>query len=302
MFATKFDYYAPDSMAAALNLLREHGDRAKLLAGGHSLLPMMKLRLATPEILIDLRNVPGLREIRQQAGVIAIGAGCTYSQIAGSDIVRSALPMLVSTIDRLGDPQVRNRGTIGGSLAHSDPAADLPAVVLALGGELVARSGSGERTISADDFFQGMFTTALRPEEVLTEVRLPVLEPNVGAAYAKLENLASRYAIVGVAAVIGVANGMCSRARVAVTGAGSYATRARAAEDAIVGKPISEESMRAAAALAPQGVEPVGDLHASPEYRVEMVKVYAYRALAEAAAAASKTSPNGSHNGSSAAR
>ena len=286
MIPTQFDYYVANSVNEALDLLQRHGDRAKLLAGGHSLIPLMKLRLATPEVLIDIGRIASLREITHDAGVVSIGALCTHAQVAASPIVRELLPVLSAAAAEIGDPQVRNRGTIGGNLAHADPAADLPAVVLALDAEIVATGPRGQRVIPASEFFQGMLTTALQPDEILTEIRIRALGPHTGSAYAKLANRASRYAVVGVAAVITVDDGQCTAARLGITGAGTVAVRASAAEAALVGKRLDAAAISAAASLAPQAVDPVGDIHASAEYRTEMVRVYANRALTAALAAA----------------
>ncbi|MCL6648349.1 MAG: xanthine dehydrogenase family protein subunit M [Chloroflexi bacterium] len=286
MIPARFDYYAPTSLPEVLTLLQQHGPEAKLLAGGHSLIPLMKLRLVTPAVLIDLGRLPGLREIRLEGDALSIGALCTHAQIAASSLVRERVPVLAETAGQVGDPQVRNRGTIGGSLAHADPAADYPAVVLALEAELVAVGPNGQRTIPATSFFLAPLTTALQPDEVLTEVRVPALPARAGSSYAKLENRASRYAVVGVAAVLARANGTAELARIGVTGAGSVAVRAAAAEAALVGKPIDEATIAAAAELVPQAVDVVGDLHASAEYRTAMLKVYARRALTAALAAA----------------
>ena len=212
MITGKFDYVAAGTVDEVLALLRRHGDGAKLLAGGHSLIPLMKLRLAQPEVLVDITRIPGLGEIRPSNGGLAIGATCTYRQIAESAALREAAPVLGQAAGGIGDPLVRNRGTIGGNLAHADPASDLPAVALALDAELVARGPGGERRIAAGDFFTGMLATALGPDELLTEIRIRRLGPGTGSAYRKFDQPASRYAIVGVAAVVRLEGGRIAEA------------------------------------------------------------------------------------------
>ena len=227
MVAAKFDYHAPHSVEEALNLLSSSED-AKILAGGHSLIPMMKTGLAAPGTLIDLGKTAGLSYVSEVDGGLAIGAMTTYSELADSDAVASRAAVLGEAAASVADAQVRNMGTIGGSLAHADPAGDLPAVAIALDAQLVATSSRGDRVISADDFFIDLFTTALAPDEILTEIRVPALGSNTGAAYAKMANKASHYAIVGVAAVVSVdVGGHCTSARIGVTGAGASASRAR---------------------------------------------------------------------------
>ena len=203
MAAAKFDYHAPSSVEEALNLLSGNDD-AKILAGGHSLIPMMKTGLAAPGALVDLGKVGGLSYVNESNGGLAIGAMTTYQELATSETVAANAAVLGEAAASVADPQVRNMGTIGGSLAHADPAGDLPAVAVALDAQLVATSSGGERVISADDFFVDLFTTALEPDEILTEIRIPALGSNTGAAYAKMANKASHYAIVGVAAVVSV--------------------------------------------------------------------------------------------------
>jgi carbon-monoxide dehydrogenase medium subunit len=286
MIPGKFDYVAAGSIDEALSLLRQHGDGAKLLAGGHSLVPLMKLRLAQPEVLIDISRLPGLGEIRQANGGLAIGATATYRQIVESSAVRESAPLLAQAAAGIGDPQVRNRGTIGGNLAHADTASDLPAVALALDAELVARGPNGERTIRASDFFRGMFATALAPDELLTEIRLRPLARGSGAAYRKFDQPASRYAIVGVAAVARLDGGRIADVAVAVTGAGERPARAAAAERALRGQAASEESIGRAAEAAAEGIEFLGDIHASADYRRHLVRVYTRRALQDAVRAA----------------
>ncbi len=287
MAAAKFDYHAPSSVEEALNLLSSNDD-AKILAGGHSLIPMMKTGLAAPETLIDLGRVGGLSYVNESDGSLFIGAMTTYQELATSDAVASNAAVLGEAAASVADPQVRNMGTIGGSLAHADPAGDLPAVAVALNAELVATSGSGERVISADDFFVDLFTTALEPDEILTEIRIPALGSNTGAAYAKMANKASHYAIVGVAAVVSVdGSGNCTSARIGVTGAGASASRAEESESRLVGSSLDDAAIFSAAGHAADGIELNEDIHASAEYREHLTKVFALRAIRSAVERAS---------------
>lgn len=281
MVSATFDYHAPSTLDDALSLLGDDGD-AKILAGGHSLIPMMKQRLAEPGALIDLGKIDGLSYVNETDGGIAIGAMTTYYDIINSAAVQANAPALAEAADMVADPQVRNMGTIGGSLAHSDPAADLPAVMLALGAELVASSSGGSRTISADDFFVDLFTTALEPNEILTEIRIPSQGANSGAAYAKMANKASHYAIVGVAASVTVEGGSVTAARIGVTGSGASATRASDSEARLVGSSGDADAIRSAAGRAANGIEMNEDIHASAEYREHLTKVFALRAITAA--------------------
>ena len=281
MVSATFDYHAPSTLDDALSLLGDDGD-AKILAGGHSLIPMMKQRLAEPGALIDLGKVDGLSYVCESNGGIAIGAMTTYYDIINSAAVQAHAPALAEAADMVADPQVRNMGTIGGSLAHSDPAADLPAVMLALGAEIVASSSGGSRTISADDFFVDLFTTALEPNEILTEIRIPSQGANSGAAYAKMANKASHYAIVGVAASVTVEGGSVTSARIGVTGSGASATRASDSEERLVGSAGDADAIRSAAGRAANGIEMNEDIHASAEYREHLTKVFALRAITAA--------------------
>jgi Aerobic-type carbon monoxide dehydrogenase, middle subunit CoxM/CutM homologs len=235
MIPAPFQYFAPRTVNEAIGLLQQHGDDAKLLAGGHSLLPALKLRLAQPAVLIDISRVSELKGITSNGDRLVIGAGATYHEIATSEAVRSGCLALAECVGQIGDIQVRNRGTLGGSLAHADPAADLPAVVLALGATINVMGPNGARSIAADDMFVAMMTTALSPDEVITSVTFPILGRGEGAAYAKLRQPASRYAIVGVAAYVKLDGGTVAACRIGVTGAGAVAVRQPAAEAALVG-------------------------------------------------------------------
>jgi len=287
MYPAQFDYHTPGTVREALDLLGRHKDDAKLLAGGHSLLPAMKLRLAQPKHLVDLRKVPGLSGIKEDGGVLAIGAMTSHFAVESSSVVKSKCPVLAATAALIGDPMVRNMGTIGGSLAHADPAADYPAVVIACGAEMVAEGPKGKRTIKIDDFFKGLLTTALTPDEILTEVRVPVMGAKMGGAYLKFPHPASRFAVVGVAAVLTVDGGKVTKASIGITGAGTKAVRAKGVEAGITGKALDAASIQAAADKAPDGVDVQADLQGSVEYKQHLLKVFARRAI-EAASAAIK--------------
>jgi len=275
MIPTEFDYVAPSSLAEALQLLAERGADAKVLAGGHSLVPLMKLRLASPSVLIDVGRIAELKGISVEGQRLHIGALTTHAEVAASLEVIRNVPALAQAAHEIGDRQVRARGTIGGSLAHNDPAADLPAVMLALDAELVVRSAGGERTIRAEDFFVGMLETALRPDEILTEVRVAVAPQS---AYVKYPNPASHYAITGVGVSL-QGNGSVTSARIGVTGAAPLAFRATGAEAVLAGKALTADSIAQAAEASYDGRELLSDIHASAEYRANLVRVLTRRAL-----------------------
>ena len=282
MIAAPFEYETPATVEDAVRLLSELGDRGRVLAGGHSLIPLMKLRLAQPEVLVDIGRIEGLREVRADGDWLAIGALTTHTQVLADDAVRRECPVLAETAALIGDPQVRNRGTIGGALAHADPAADYPATVLALDAEIVAQGPQGRRTVPVTEFFTGLFSTALAPDELLVEVRVPRLGPGAGGAYLKRPNKASHYAVVGVAAVVRLEGGRVSRLGVGVTGAGSQPGRAPAVEQALLGEVPTEAAIARAAEGAAEGVDLLSDIHGSAEYRGAMARVYARRAVQEA--------------------
>jgi aerobic carbon-monoxide dehydrogenase medium subunit len=280
MIPANFDYIAAKSLDEALSLLAHHKDDAKILAGGHSLLPALKLRLAQPKVLIDIGRIKDLAYIHEQGGRIHIGAMTTHFQIETSDLLRHACPLLPETATNLGDLQVRNKGTMGGSLAHADPAADWPAAVLALGAELVAASPKGERVIKVDDFFVELFTTALEPNEVLKEIRFAVPKGRVGQAYVKFRHPASGFAVVGVAvSVVLDGAGKCQSAGVGVTGVSPKPYRAAAVEAALKGKTLDAKTLADAASHAADGVRTNSDLFATGEYRQHLAQVYTRRAL-----------------------
>lgn len=283
MIPAAFEYHRPASVSEALQLLQRLSD-AKLLAGGHSLLPMMKLRLTSPAHLIDLGRIEAMRYIRQDGQMLVIGALTTHWGIESSQLAQTAAPALAEAASRIGDVQVRNVGTIGGSLAHADPAADYPAAMLALDGQIIAESRRGRRTIPATEFFTGIFATALAPDEVLVEIRVPATSGRTGQAYLKFPHPASGFAVVGVAAVITRdAGGRCTRARIGITGVGPAAYHPTAVEDQLVGSSLDEKGVAAAAAHAADGVDVNEDLFASAEYRAHLARVFTKRAVLAAA-------------------
>ncbi len=285
MFPSAFSYHRASSVEEAVRLLASNPD-AKILAGGHSLLPAMKLRLATPSALIDIGRIAGLRGIRVNSdGSIVIGALTTYHDLMDSAELRQGYPIIAETANVVGDPQVRARGTLGGSLAHADPAADFPAVMLALGASVKAVGTGGERVIPIDDLFVGLLTTSLAADEIITEIHLPAVGGRrLGMAYEKHAHPASGYAVVGVAAVIELDGGTARSVRIGVTGAPEHAMRATAAENALAGKALNAESIASAAQVATEGLgELNGDVYASPEYRAHLVRVLTRRALTRAA-------------------
>ncbi|HEX3304334.1 MAG TPA: xanthine dehydrogenase family protein subunit M [Thermomicrobiales bacterium] len=280
MYPGQFEYQRPSSVQEAVAILA--GDpEAKVLAGGHSLVPAMKLRLAMPGTLVDIGRIAELKGIKVNGGA-TIGAMTTYDELQDSAELTNAFPVIKETVNIVGDPAVRARGTLGGSLAHSDPAADFTAVMLALGASVKATGSNGEREISSDDLFVDLLTTSLEPDEILTSISVPALN-GAGAAYEKHAHPASGYAVVGVAAVVKVEGGNFTSARIAVTGATSKATRSTAAEEALIGKPANADTIAAAAAKAADGLELNGDVYASAEYRGQLIKVLAKRAITRAA-------------------
>jgi carbon-monoxide dehydrogenase medium subunit len=274
-----FEYSAPESLDDAIAALSGGGEDAKLLAGGHSLIPLMKLRLAAPSLLVDLRKVPGLRGVERADGGFRIGAMTPHAEVAGHE----ELGVAARAAGLIADPQVRHRGTIGGSLAHADPASDLPAVVLALDGEITARGSSGERTIAAADLFEDYLTTSLAADEVITEVRLPAMD-GYGFGYQKFNRRAEDWAMVGVCAVVKKAgDGSCEDVRVGLTHMASTPLRAAAVEGALRGQALDASAIERAAEQAAEGTEPPGDLNATPDYKRHLARVLTRRALEEAA-------------------
>ena len=286
MIPAAFDYVAPQSVKEAIGLLEKHGDDAKILAGGHSLLPIMKLRLAQPKVLVDIGRIGGLDGIKADGQRIVLGPLVTHDAVEHSALLKDKCPLLCEAAAVIGDMQVRNRGTLGGSLAHADPAADYPAAILALEAEIVATGPKGTRTVKAGDFFVEMLTTALGPNEIITEVRVPALARGTGSAYQKHAHPASGYAVVGVAAVVTMSGGKCEKAAVGITGVTGKAYRAAAVEKALIGQALDEAAVAKAAAHAADGVEPQGDLYASGKFRAHLATVYTKRAVMAAASRA----------------
>jgi carbon-monoxide dehydrogenase medium subunit len=286
MNPSSFDYYRPDTVNEAIALLQEHGENVKLLAGGHSLLPIMKLRLAEPEALIDLGRISALRGVSDTDGGLSIGALTTHRQVATDPMIDRRAPLLAVTARHVGDRQVRARGTIGGALAHADAAADYPAAILALDATMVAEGPSGERRIASGDFFLDFLTTALEPTEVLTRIEIPAQPDGAGWSYQKLANQASGYAIVGVAVLLVVGeDGKISEARIGGTGMAAVPWRAVEAEQALRGAAADDDSaITAAANLIDLDIEALDDLHGSAEYRRRVARGLTRRAIQEAIA------------------
>ena len=282
MIPAQFDYVVPASLDEAVALLAQHGDEAKILAGGHSLIPAMKLRLAQPQLLIDIGRLKDLAYIREEGGQLLIGALTTHYELESSARLRELCPLLPACAASIGDVQVRNKGTIGGSLVHADPAADWPAAALALDAELVATSAQGERTIKAANFFLDMLTTALQPGEILREIRVPLSKTRTGQAYLKLPHPASGFAVVGVAVNLTRQNGTCAAIAVGITGVSVKAYRATSVEQALTGQPLDEQTITTAAQRAAEGVELNDDLFASADYRRHLATVYTRRAITAA--------------------
>ncbi len=285
MYSGDFAYFAPTSLAETLTLLNNAKPEVKVLAGGQSLLPLLKLRLAEPATLVDVSHVPDLHKIVDSGSSITLGAMTTYFQAIDSPVVQTRCPLIVQALRQVGDPQVRARGTIGGSLAHADPAGDLPAVAMALDAQIHTISNEGQRTIPAASFFVDLLTTALKPNELVTSVSFASTnQPGTGTAYVKHRHPASGYAVVGIAAVVRLAaDGSCQEARVGITGAGTYAARARGVEQALAGRPLDPSTVGAACNSAADGLELMSDTYASADFRAHLARVLAGRAILEAA-------------------
>lgn len=282
MIPAAFDYASPSSLDEVISLLRQYQDDAKVLAGGHSLLPLMKLRLAAPGMLVDLGRVPDLAYIRDRGDHVAIGAMTTLHSMESSDLLRRRLPLVADTAGLVGDMQVRNRGTIGGNLAHADPASDFPSVITALGGKIVARGPDRDRIIDAQDFFQDIWTSALQPSEVLTEIRVPYAQGEPAQAYEKFRQRSQDWAIVGVAVNITRSNGSVGNASVVLANVGTTPVRATAVEDALRGQEANAASVRVAAERASEGLNPSAELRADPDYKRHLARVLTRRALERA--------------------
>jgi aerobic carbon-monoxide dehydrogenase medium subunit len=284
MIPNNFEYFAPKSIDEALKLLDKHGDDCKILSGGHSLIPVLKLRLAAPAVIVDIGRIKELKQIKIEKDMIRIGANTTHSEIARSAELMQNCPLLVETAAQIGDQQVRNRGTLGGSLTHADPAADWPAAILALNGEIVARSSKGERVIKASDFFVDIMTSAVGPQEIVTAVQIPKPAQPKAAVYLKVPQSASGFAVVGVAAQLKIKDGKCEDVSIGVTGLAPKAFRAKSVEDALRGKTLDEATVSAATSkVDADALDALEDIHASGDYRRHLARVYAKRAVQTAA-------------------
>jgi carbon-monoxide dehydrogenase medium subunit len=283
MIPAKFDYVRPSSLADAVQALSGGGDDAKVIAGGQSLLPLLRLRLAYPELLVDIGGLGELAGVRDAGDALEIGAMTTHYSLIRDPLIREYCGLIAATAATVADPAVRHRGTIGGSLAHADPAGDLPAVISALDGTLIATGPGGEREIAAADFFVDYLTTALEPGEILTAIRVSKLAPGWGFRYEKFQPTAQAWAIVGVAALARRDNGHVAEARIGLTNMGRVPVRARAAEAAVAGREASRQALAAAATHADDGTDPPSDLRAAADYRRHLARVLTGRALARAA-------------------
>ena len=280
MIPPSFDYYTPTTVNEAIALLKQHGPEAKILSGGMSLIPLMKLRLATPRCLIDINRLSGLGYIKEADGFLRIGALTREAELEKSELVRSKFPILLDTTFVIADPLVRNRATVGGNLAHGDPANDHPATMLAVEAEVVATGPKGERKIPITNFFTGLFATALNSDEILTEIRIPIPRPGSGGAYFKLERKVGDFATAGVAVQLTLGQGdVCERIGIGLTNVGPTPIKARKAEEALRGKKIESEAIKQAAQLASDESQPKPDLRGSAEYKKDLVRVLTARAL-----------------------
>jgi len=286
MIPAPFDYQVPATLEEAVSLLAADPDGAKVLAGGHSLIPAMKLRLAQPQLLVDIARIKSLSYIREDGNQILIGATTTHYQLESSELLKQICPLLPACAKSIGDVQVRNKGTIGGSVAHSDPAGDWPAAVLALNADLVLVGPGGERIVKAADFFVDLLTTDLQPGEILREIRIEKPSGRFGQAYQKVPHPASGFAVVGIAVHLAMNDdGSCKAAQIAVTGVGAKAYRAQAVETALAGKNLDEQLITSATGHVCDGVDPNADLYASGEYRCHLAQVHTRRAIQAAKAA-----------------
>ncbi len=279
MIPSSFEYFSPTSLKEALGLLAFHTEDVKLLAGGQSLVPLLKLRLARPKYIIDLGRISGLKTIKEQGEWISIGALATHAEIEASDLLKARCPLLPQTAAMIADVQVRNQGTLGGSLAHADPAGDMPATVLAVGAEMKAVGPRGERWLKAEDFFLGLLMTVLEPDEILTEIRVPVLE-GTKTAYVKAAQRTSGFAVAGIAVCIRLDDsGICQGITIGVTGLGDKAYRAHQVEKSLRGKRLESNLIEQAAIGVTDGIDVIEDINGSKEYRSHLARIYAVRAI-----------------------
>lgn len=279
MLPAAFDYRAPSSLDEALSLLQQHGDDAKVMAGGQSLIPLLKLRFTRPAMVVDIGRLPGLNGVRRDDGHVAIGALVRHVDVERNDELEGWLPIMREAARWIADPLVRNRGTLAGSACHADPAGDWGSVLLALGADLVARSTSGERVLHADGFFQGPFTTELRPDEVVTEVRIPLPKGRAGGTYLKLERKVGDFATVAVAVQVELEGSKVGRAGIALTAVGENNIRATDAENALLGKEPSDDLIKEAARLAAAAAQPKDDIRGTAAYKKDVVRVFVQRGL-----------------------
>jgi carbon-monoxide dehydrogenase medium subunit len=280
----QFEYLAPSSLEEALSALSEHGDDAKIIAGGQSLLPVLRMRRNAPEIVMDLGKIDSLRGIREEGDAVVIGAMTTHAEVGTNELVAQHAALISQAVVHLADPQVRHRGTFGGALAHADPAGDLGAPALALGAQFVVTGPGGNRTVAADDFFEDLFTTAIGDDEILTEVRIPK-HTGWGAHYEKFVRVAHQWPIVAVGATVRTDGGTIAEARIGLTNMGSTPLRARATEEALAGQPATEDAVRKAAESAAEGTNPPSDLNGEADYRRHLATVLTRRAVLAAAGA-----------------
>jgi carbon-monoxide dehydrogenase medium subunit len=283
MIPGKFDYLVPQTLAEAVSLLTQHGDEAKILAGGQSLIPAMRFRLALPEVLVDINRIEGLNYIREENGYLAIGAMTREAELDESALIKQKYALLADTAKVIADPLVRNMATVGGNLAHADPANDHPATMLAYGAELVAVGPGGERRIPIDEFFVDLFENSLAPQEILREIRIPTPGANSGGAYLKIERKVGDYAVAAVAVQLTLDGETCTSARIGLTNVSPKPMRATGAEAALTGKPLTDETIKAAGVAASQACEPSSDLRGSEAYKRDLVRVITMRAIRAAA-------------------
>jgi carbon-monoxide dehydrogenase medium subunit len=286
VYPPRFEYVVPETLEEAVEQLAQRGDEAKVLAGGQSLIPLLKLRFSAPEALVDINRIGGLDTLAEEDGVLRIGALVRHKTCERSELLRDRHPLLSQTAAQVSDPIVRNLGTVCGSVAHADPQGDWGSALLASGAEVVARGPGGERRIPMSDFFEGVFTTALEPTEIVTEVRVPDPGPRSGGAYLKLERKIGDFATAAVGVQLRLEDGHVGRAGIALTGVGPTNLRATEAEQALAGRELDDEAIRGAAELAAKAAQPHSDLRGSTEYKRQVVRVFTERALRAAAAAA----------------